>query len=69
MCPNRNLLPNPGVYFETEAESMEYEVCEASRCLSGVVKKNGRFRKQASVCFCIFVCIFQLTPLSENPSP
>ncbi|CAE7247479.1 Rs1 [Symbiodinium natans] len=29
VCPNRNLLPNPGVYFETEAESMEYEVCEA----------------------------------------
>jgi len=29
VCPTRSLLPNPGVYFETETESMEYEVCEA----------------------------------------
>ncbi|CAE7737165.1 Rs1, partial [Symbiodinium pilosum] len=29
VCPTRNLLDNPGIYFESETESMEYEVCEA----------------------------------------
>ena len=34
VCPNRNLLENPGVYFESDTETMEYEVCEAPDCIN-----------------------------------